>query len=79
MGDEFFSLGVRVSRTFPLRGSMRLEAAAEVFNVTNTVNETARNTTFGTNAYPTNPSATFNQVTAVGDPRSAQFALRLRF
>jgi hypothetical protein len=78
-GDELFSMAVRASRTFPLRGSMRLEAAAEVFNVTNAVNETARNTTFGTNPYPTNPSATFNQVTAVGDPRSAQFVLRLRF
>ena len=58
---------------------MRLEAAVEVFNATNAVNETARNTTFGTSAYPANPSATYNQVTAVGDPRSAQFALRLRF
>ena len=58
---------------------MSLEALAEVFNVTNTVNETARNTNFGTGAYPTNPSPTFNQVTAVGDPRSWQFALRLRF
>lgn len=78
-GDEFFSLALRVSRTFPLKGSMRLEAAVEAFNVTNAVNETARNATFGSNTYPTNPSATFNQVTAVGDPRSAQFALRLRF
>ena len=78
-GDEFVSLALRASRTFPLKGSMRLEAAVELFNVTNAVNETARNTTFGTNAYPTSPSATFNQVTAVGDPRSAQLALRLRF
>ena len=70
---------MRVSRTFPLKGSMRLEAAVEAFNVTNAVNETARNATFGSNTYPTNPSATFNQVTAVGDPRSAQLALRLRF
>jgi hypothetical protein len=75
----FVSLGLRVSRTFALRGAVRLEATAEVFNVTNAVNETARNTTFGTGAYPTNPSPTFNQVTATGDPRSAQFALRLRF
>ena len=58
---------------------MTLEALAEVFNVTNTVNETARNTHLRRGAYPTNPSPTFNQVTAVGDPRSWQFALRLRF
>ena len=43
------------------------------------VNEIARNATFGTGAYPSSPSATFNQVTAVGDPRTWQLALRLRF
>ncbi len=52
---------------------------AEVFNLANTVNETARNAVFGTGAYPTAPSATFNQITAVGDPLSWQLALRLRF
>ena len=79
VGDGFFSLGVRVSRAFTLHRAVRLEAIAEVFNVTDAVNETARNTTFGTGAYPDQPSATFNQVTATGEPRSAQFALRLRF
>ena len=52
---------------------------AETFNLTNAVNEVARNTTFGTGAYPTNPLPSFNQVTAVGDPRSWQLAARLRF
>ncbi len=42
-------------------------------------NETARDANFGTGAYPTAPSATFNLITAVGDPRSWQLALRLRF
>lgn len=79
IGDALFNMSVRVSRLFPLGNSVRLEATAEVFNLTNTVNETARNTNFGTGPYPTSPSASFNQVTAVGDPRSAQFALRLRF
>lgn len=79
VGDTFVSLGVRVSRTFALGSRTQLEALAEVFNLTNAVNETARNTNFGTGAYPSAPSATFNQVTAVGDPRSAQFALRVRF
>ena len=78
VGDEFFTMAC-ASAGRSRWGPVRLEAIAEVFNVTNTVNETARNTTFGTDAYPTNPSATFNQVTAVGDPRSAQFAFRLRF
>jgi len=79
LGDGFFSLSLRLSRTFALAGPVRLEALAEVFNLTNTVNETARNTNFGIGAYPGQPSPSFNQITAVGDPRSWQFALRLRF
>ena len=79
VGDEFFSMGVRVSRAFRVTGATTIEALAEVFNLTNTVNETARNATFGAGAYPTSPSATYNQVTAVGDPRSWQLALRVRF
>ncbi len=79
IGDEFFTAGLRASRTFRLAGSVSLEALAEVFNLSNAVNEIARNANFGAGAYPTSPSATYNQVTAVGDPRSWQFALRLRF
>jgi hypothetical protein len=79
VGDEFFSMGARATRTFRLGGAVSLEALAEVFNVTNAVNEIARNATFGTGAYPSSASATFNQVTAVGDPRTWQLALRLRF
>ena len=79
IGDEFFSLGLRISRAFRIRGEAQLEAMAEAFNLTNAVNEIARNTTFGTGAYPDNPAPNYNQVTAVGDPRSWQFALRFRF
>ena len=79
VGDEFVSMSARVSRSFVLGGTTRLEAIAEVFNLTNTVNETARTTNFGTGTFPTDPSRTFNQITAVGDPRSVQLALRLRF
>ncbi|MEZ5285704.1 MAG: hypothetical protein R2712_13040 [Vicinamibacterales bacterium] len=78
-GDTFFNLSLRVSRSFALTPTVRLEALAEVFNLTDAVNEVARNTNFGSGAYPTNPSASFNQVTAVADPRSWQFAARLRF
>ncbi len=56
-----------------------MEALAEGFNLTNHVNGVSLNGTFGTGAYPTNPSPTFKQVTAVGDPRGFQFALRLAF
>jgi hypothetical protein len=79
VGDEFLSFGLRVSRSFRLGSDVTLEAAAEGFNVTNAINELTRNTNFGTGAYPTNPAPTYNQVTAVGDPRSWQFAARLRF
>lgn len=79
VGDEFYALNLRLSRTFRLGASRSLEAAAEVFNATDAVNETARNANFGSGAYPSSPSATFNQVTAVGDPRSWQLAVRLRF
>jgi len=29
--------------------------------------------------YPTAPSSTFGQLTAVGEPRSVQFGIRMRF
>jgi hypothetical protein len=79
IASAFFSLGARVSRTFRINGRVRIEALAEGFNLTNRANIVTRNTNFGAGAYPTNPSATFNQTTAVGDPRSAQFGLRVRF
>jgi len=79
MGDEFFSAGLRTSRVFRLADTVTVEAVAEVFNLTNAVNEIARNANFGAGAYPTTSSATYNQVTAVGDPRAWQLALRLRF
>ena len=75
----FFSLGLRMSRSVPLGGASRLELLAEVFNLTNYLNVVARNTNFGSGAYPASPSATFGQVTAVGDPRSWQLGARMRF
>ena len=75
----FFSLGLRMSRSVPLGGASRLELLAEVFNLTNHLNVVARNTNFGSGAYPASPSATFGQVTAVGDPRSWQLGARVRF
>jgi hypothetical protein len=79
VGNDFFSMSLRVSRTFPIAGRVRLEGLAEVFNLTNRTNNITRNTNFGPGAYPTNPSPTFNQITAVGDPRTWQFALRVKF
>ena len=50
-----------------------------VFNVTNQRNDLTRVGNFGADAYPTNPSPTFNQITAVGDPRAFQLGVRVRF
>ena len=79
IGSDFFSLSARVQRSFRVSGRVHIEALAEAFNLTNRVNVVTRNTNFGTGAYPTNPSTTFNQTTAVGEPRSFQFGLRVRF
>jgi hypothetical protein len=78
-GPDFFSLGARVSRSFRVAGPVRIEALAEGFNLTNRTNVIALNGNFGAGAYPANPSSTFGQVTAVGDPRAFQFALRFKF
>jgi hypothetical protein len=78
-GSDFISLNARVSRAFAVGAGMRIEAMAEAFNLTNRRNDLTRNTNFGSGAYPTNPLPAFNQVTAVGDPRSFQFALRAAF
>ena len=78
-GFDFFNVNARLSRTFPLGERLRLESIAEAFNLLNHVNGVTLNGTFGTGAYPTNPSATFKQITAVADPRTLQLALRLTF
>ena len=78
-GFDFFNLNARLSRGFQITERVRLEALAEGFNLTNHVNGVTLNGVFGTGAYPTNPSATFKQITAVGDPRAFQLALRVTF
>ena len=80
MGSDFFSLErPHQPHVSARRAACQLEALAEGFNLTNHVNVVTRNTNFGAGAYPTNPSPTFGQITAVGEPRSFQFGARLRF
>jgi Carboxypeptidase regulatory-like domain/TonB dependent receptor-like, beta-barrel len=79
IGSDFFSLNLRVSRTFPISRDVKIEGLVEAFNLTNRANALTRNSTFGAGAYPTNPAPTFNQITAVGDPRTLQFGVRLTF
>jgi hypothetical protein len=78
-GFDFFNVNLRLSRTFPIAERLRLEGIAEAFNLLNHVNGVTLNGTFGTGAYPMNPSPTFKQITAVADPRTLQLALRLTF
>lgn len=78
-GFDFFTVSARLSRSFALTERWKLEAIAEGFNLLNHVNGVTLNGTFGTGAYPSNPLPSFGQVTAVGDPRSLQFALRVSF
>ena len=78
-GPSFFSVSARLSRTIPLRGSTRLEALVEAFNLTNHTNVITVNGTFGTGAYPASPAPGFGAATSVGDPRTIQLGLRLRF
>ncbi len=78
-GFDFFNVNARLSRTFRTKESLRVEASAEAFNMLNHANGVALNGTFGTGTYPSNPLPTFKQMTAVADPRTLQFGLRLSF
>lgn len=77
-GDPFLSVNARIGRTFAMK-AVKVEATVEGFNLTNHRNVLARNGTFGTGSYPSSPAAGFGAVTAVGDPRSFQLGLRVRF
>jgi hypothetical protein len=79
IGPDFFSLGARLSRSFRIYERVQAEGLIEGFNLTNRVNAVTVNGNFGPGAYPASPAPTFGQVTAVGDPRTFQLALRLRF
>jgi hypothetical protein len=79
VGSDFFSLNTRLTRSFPVRRTLRGDATVEVFNLTNRRNDLTRITNFGSGAYPSSPTANFGQITAVGDGRALQLAIRLRF
>jgi hypothetical protein len=79
VGSDFFSLNLRVSRAFPIRGGVRADALIEAFNVTERVNNLTRNNTFGPGGYPAQPVPNFNTITAASDPRTLQLGVRLTF
>ncbi len=78
-GNDFFSVGGRLSRSFRVSERVQVEGLAEAFNALNHRNNLTKNGAFGAGAFPQSPSSSFGQVTAVNDPRSLQLALRLRF
>lgn len=79
MGSDFFGVNIRVSRTFPVRERLRIEALVEAFNALNHTNNLTKNGVFGAGPYPSSPSPVFGVVTAVHEPRVVQLALRFRF
>jgi carboxypeptidase family protein len=69
------TLDLRVSRVMAVK-SQRIELMLEGFNVFNRVNVVSVNNTFGSGA---TPSASFRQVTAIGDMRQLQVGARWSF
>jgi len=78
-GFDFFNVNTRLTRVVKLNEAVRIEAAAEAFNLLNHANGVALNGAFGSGAYPANPLPTFKQMTAVADARTLQFGLRVSF
>ena len=78
-GGDYFTLNLRLSRTFRFGNALKVDGLIEAFNVTNRVNNVTRNNTWGPGAYPDNPVPAFNRITAVGDPRTLQFGARITF
>ncbi len=78
-GNDLFTLSTRVSRMFAVREHVRLEAIVEAFNALNHRNNLTLNANFGPGTYPLNPAPGFRQATSVGDPRTAQVAIRVNF
>ena len=79
VGFDFFNVNIRVSRAIQLDERWRIEALAEAFNVLNRTNGLTKNGVFGGGTYPSTPSSTFGQTTAVQDARNLQLALRIAF
>ena len=70
-GPGYRNLDLALMRRAPVAGSRALELRAELFNATNTPPFLAPNTTVG--------SAAFGTITAAGDPRVVQLAVKFFF
>ena len=94
-GDSYHSADVRLSRTFNVTERTHLEAMAEAFNVTNTLNVRFFNTAYGASDFcpaggaangcigplfkEGSPNPGYGTPRAVFNPRQIQLAVRLTF
>lgn len=94
-GDSFQSFDLRISRLFNLGEKVKLQALAEGFNMTNTVNVRFFNTAYGAADFcpvagpafcgpgpffqEGSPNPNYGTPRAVNNPRQFQLALRLSF
>jgi len=92
-GDSYQSVDARVSRTFAFTERTHLEAIAEAFNITNTLNVHFFNTAYGASDFcpaggavycgtgpfykEGSPNPFYGQPRAIFNPRQVQLALRL--
>ena len=72
----YFTLDVRLDRTVPIGGTRKLELIVEGFNLTNRLNPTNVNRTWGPNS---TPNTSFNTPTAAETARQFQLAARFSF
>ena len=83
-GNRYFYESAPPGRALTLIAAEAIESFADETGIPLTAAESrrnvlTRNATFGAGTYPSNPLASFNQPTAVGDPRSVQLGVRVRF
>jgi hypothetical protein len=70
-GPGTLNFDASFSRLFALRENLKLDVRGEAFNVINHTNFSAPNVTLN--------SSSFGRITAAGDPRIFQFAMKLQF
>jgi hypothetical protein len=73
---SYVTVDLRINRSIPMGGNKRLEVIVEGFNLTNRLNPTNVNRTWGPNA---TPNANFNTPTGAETARQFQLAARFAF
>jgi hypothetical protein len=78
-GPGTFNIDFSAINNFRITERFNLQFRSEFFNVLNHPNFLEPNTTFVAGANGSNDSSTFGVISAARDPRTIQFALKLRF